>query len=230
MNYPAHLPIKSWALEDRPREKFLQRGKDALTDAELLAILIGSGTRELSAIDLARKVLEEMGGFHQLAKCSVKELTRIKGIGKVKALSIVAAFELSRRKSAINRTSVRLTSSQIIADLLIPRMEDLQQEVFHVLFINQNLKIVGEKQIFQGGVASTVIDVRLVIKEAVNYLASAIVLAHNHPSGSLQPSHADKAITQKVVEAARLFDIRVLDHLIISSMGYYSFADQGLMD
>ncbi len=227
--YPSH-PITAWALEDRPREKLLQRGVDALTDAELVAILLGSGTRSLSAIGLARLVLDEMGGLTGLSKSSVETLTKLKGIGPAKAIALVAVFELARRKTIVQERPVRITDSQSVARYLAPRMEDAEQELFYVLFLNRNNEIVAEQEMFRGGVASTVIDTKLVYREAMKHLASALIVAHNHPSGSLRPSQADQAITQKLIQAGKIFDISVLDHLIISRRGFYSFADSGEMN
>lgn len=229
MSVYATKPITGWALEDRPREKLLQRGVGALTDAEILAILIGSGTRSLSAIDLARKVLDEMGGLDGLVRCSVSRLTSVKGIGPAKAISIVSAFELARRRQLLEKKVFRITDSTAIAAYLQPKMEHLEREVFHVLFLNRNNELLAEETMFMGGVASTIIDPKLVFRGALQHLASAIIVAHNHPSGSLRPSNADREITRKLSKAGQLFDIMLLDHLIISHRGYYSFADAGEM-
>ncbi|MDP5170638.1 MAG: DNA repair protein RadC [Bacteroidia bacterium] len=222
-------PITNWALEDRPREKLMQRGVDALTDAELLAILIGSGTRSLSAIDLARLVLDKFSGLDGLARCSVKNLTKVKGIGPAKAIGIVAAFELARRKQLIETRVNRISDSSSVAKYLSPRMVDLDHEIFYVLFLNRNNEIIHEQALFRGGVTATVIDCKIVFREAVLHLASSIIVAHNHPSGNLQPSEADRRITRQLSDAGELFEIRVLDHLIISHRGFYSFADEGEM-
>jgi DNA repair protein RadC len=224
-----HQPITQWALEDRPREKMLQRGIDALTDAELLAIILGSGTRDLSAIGLARMVLKQVGSMAQLARCSVAELTTIKGIGPAKAIAIVATFEMGRRKGLAPNQVLRFTSSEVVANYLIPRMADLNQEVFYVLFLNRNNEVKAEKPFFRGGVSATVIDARLIFREAINQLASGLIFSHNHPSGNLTPSRADIDITRKLSQAGKLFDIKVLDHIIVSHRGYYSFADEGMM-
>jgi DNA repair protein RadC len=224
-----NLPIKAWAVEDRPREKLMQRGIEALTDAELIALLLATGTRNLSAIDLARNLLQETGGLHQLARCNVRELTRIKGIGKAKAIGLVAAFELGRRKNLNAQPEVKVTSSDIVADYLTPKLHDLNQEVFYVLFLNRNNIIKAEKMIFKGGVSATIIDPKLIFREAVHHLASAIIVAHNHPSGNLNPSKSDLETTRKLVEGGKLFDIHVLDHIIISNRGHYSFADHGMI-
>ena len=222
-------PITGWAIEDRPREKLLQRGVDALTDAEILATLLGAGTRTLSAIGLARKLLTEKGGLEGLARCQIASLTEIHGIGPAKAISIIASFELARRKQLVSHKSFRITESRSIARYLSPRLADLAQERFHVLFLNRNNELIAEETMFVGGVASTIIDPKVVFKAAIQHLASAIIVAHNHPSGSLRPSQADRDITKRLVKAGELFDIMVLDHLVISSRGYYSFADEGEM-
>ena len=222
-------PINRWAVEDRPREKLLQRGIGALTDAELIAILLSTGTKEYSAIDLGRNILTHTGGLQQLARSRVEELIKIKGIGKAKAVSLVAAFELGRRKAWREVQELQITQSDVAADYLIPLLSDFDQEVFHVLFLNRNNVLIAEKQIFKGGVSATVIDPKLVFKEAVNHLASSIIIAHNHPSGSLTPSRADIEITKKLSEGGKLFDIQLLDHLIVSGKGFYSFADNGML-
>ena len=227
--YPDHRPINTWAEEERPREKLLQRGVEALTNIELIALLLATGTRQRTATDLAREVLEASGGLQQLARISVSELMNIRGIGRAKALTLVAAFELGRRKDVIQDVDIRLSSSEVVAQYLLPRLRDKEQEVFYVLFLNRNNTLKAEKEFFRGGVSATVIDTRLIFKEAVHQLASALILAHNHPSGSLSPSQADIEVTRKLSEAGKIFDIQVLDHLIISTQGYYSFADHGMM-
>lgn len=223
------LPITQWAVEDRPREKLLQRGIDSLTDAELIAILLSTGTREASALDLARNLLQEFGDLPQLARGKVKELTRIKGIGTAKAIGLVAAFELGRRKSRQGQHRVKVSSSADAARYLCGKLEDREQEVFCVLFLNRNNEIKGEQILFQGGVAATIVDPKLVFKAALTELASSIIVAHNHPSGNLKASKADIAITRKLAVSGELLGIQLLDHLIISSQGYYSFADDGMM-
>ncbi|MEM7660049.1 MAG: DNA repair protein RadC [Bacteroidota bacterium] len=224
------LPITQWALEDRPREKLLQRGIDSLTNAELIAILLGTGTKELSALDLGRTLLKEFGGLSEVARANVKELTRIKGIGTAKAIGLVAAFEMGRRKSIELHTFPKIRSSAEVARYFCGKLEDRTQEIFCVLFLNRNHEIKGEKILFQGGVAATVVDPKIVFKEAVNELASAIIVAHNHPSGNLKASQADIDITRKLHAGGKLLGISLLDHLIISSRGYFSFADEGLLD
>lgn len=223
------IPIKDWALEDRPREKMLQKGVSACTNAELLAILLSSGTKDLSALDLARTMLNQVEGLSHLARASVAELTQFKGIGKAKALLLVAAFELGRRKHLHIHKPLKVSSSEGVAQYLRPLLSDLNQEAFYVLFLNRNNQIKAERMFFKGGVATTIIDPRLVFKEAVHQLASGIIVAHNHPSGNLTPSRADIESTKKLVAAGNIFDIHVLDHLIVSTTGYYSFLDNDLM-
>ncbi|MDX1907487.1 MAG: DNA repair protein RadC [Bacteroidia bacterium] len=227
--YYTNIPIRMWAAEDRPREKLMQRGIESLIDAELLAILFGTGTREQSALDLARSVLEDARGLPGLARATLQDLTQTKGIGPAKAISILAAFELGRRKSMVDHQVFRITRSEDAARYLMARMGDLDQEVFYVLFLNQNNEIKGEKAVFKGGIAATVVDTRVIFKEALSCLAAGVILAHNHPSGNLTPSEADRQITRKLHAAGQVLDIRVLDHLIISSRGFYSFADEGVM-
>ena len=221
------IPIKNWALEDRPREKLLQRGIEALTDAELIAILLSTGTREMSAIDLAREILTKTGDLNRLARAQVNELTQIKGIGKAKAISIQVAFELGRRKSSLISPIFRFTNSKDVADFVAPKLEDLDREVFYAIFLNRNNEVIADKEIFSGGVSATIIDPRIIFREAIHHLASGLIFAHNHPSGNLTPSQADINITEKLRKGGKVFDINVLDHLIISSRGYYSFADEG---
>ena len=221
------IPIKNWAVEDRPREKLLQRGIEALTDTELLAILLATGTKDRSAIDLARDILQTTNGLEQLARTQVNELVKIKGIGKAKAITIQVAFELGRRKLRNHSPKKRFSNSKDVANYVSPKLVDLGHEVFYAIFLNRNNEVIAEKEIFSGGVSATIIDPRIIFKEAINYLASGIIFAHNHPSGNLKPSQADIEITHKLKKGGKVFDINVLDHLIISGRGYYSFADEG---
>ena len=221
--------IKSLAEEDRPREKLLQRGIGSLTDAELIAIVLGSGTPEQSAIELARHILKERGDLAALARCGVQDLTHFRGIGPAKAISLVTAFELGRRKASLQPERFRIGSSADAARYLQPRLGDLPREVFYLLALNRNHEVIAEKELFQGGISATVIDPKLVFREALAHYAAAIVVAHNHPSGSLTPSRADVEITRKLVQGGKIFEMPVLDHLIVSHRGYFSFADEGLM-
>ncbi|MFP4488593.1 MAG: RadC family protein [Bacteroidales bacterium] len=225
------LKIKEWALEDRPREKLLYKGISSLSDAELLAILIGSGNNENSAVDLAREILKIAGNnLNRLGKLDVHDLVELKGIGTAKAINILAALELGRRrKSAEIIESAKIRSSNDVYTIFHPLLADLTHEEFWLLYLNRSNKILSRYKLSQGGISGTITDVRLLIKKAVELLASAVIICHNHPSGNLEPSEADTRITQKIKEAAGYFDISLLDHLIITDNGYYSYADNGML-
>ena len=224
-------PIKAWAKDDQPREKLLSKGAAALSNSELLAILIINGTRQKSAVELAQEVLQSgKNNLLELGKLSVKDLMRIKGIGEAKAVSIVAALELGRRRQAsASLEKPVVTSSADIATYLQTSLRDYRHEVFAVVFLNRANKINHFKIISEGGITGTVADPRIILKKALEEDAVSIILCHNHPSGSLRPSKADEELTYKIKEAAKYFDIKVLDHLIVSDDGYYSFADEGLL-
>lgn len=226
----SEIPIKMWAVEDRPREKMAKRGTDALTDAELLAILLGTGIalsgQKLSALDLARQLLSRHDGLAKLARCSVEELTQTQGIGPAKAISIIAAFELGRRKEMDVVMRKKLFSSKDAARYLCHKIGDQRQEVFYAIFLDVKHQIVGEKALFRGGVSATIVDIKLLIKEAIDRLASAIILAHNHPSGDVTPSKSDIKLTTNLREATKIFDITLVDHLIVTADQHYSFANQ----
>ena len=223
--------IKNWAKDDRPREKLLNNGSSILSNSELIAILINHGTREKSALELAQDVLRAgKDNLNELGKLSVKELMKIKGIGEAKAVSIVAALELGRRRqAAASREKEVITSSADVANYLQTILKDYKHEVFAVLFLNRSNKINHFEIISEGGITGTVADPRIILKKALEEDAVSLILSHNHPSGSLKPSKADEELTHKIKEAARYFDIKVLDHIIVSDDGYYSFADEGLM-
>jgi len=222
--------ILSWAEEDRPREKLMLKGKAALSDAELIAILIGSGTRELSAVDLSKLILQSVNNnLHELAKLSLKDLIKFKGIGEAKAISIAAALELGRRRKESEVIKKQKVGSSADAyDAIRPHLMDLSHEQFWVLLLNRANEIIRPVQISVGGVAGTIADPKMIFKSAIENLASAIILVHNHPSGNLTPSQADKDLTKKVKESGRLLDIPILDHLIFGDNGYFSFADEGI--
>lgn len=223
--------ILSWAEEDRPREKLLLKGKAALTDAELVAILIGSGTRDLSAVDLSKIILQKANNnLNELAKVSIKDLMKIKGIGEAKAISIAAALELGRRRkeSEVVRRP-RISSSRDAYEQIQPYLLDLPHEEFWLLLLNRANEVIRPVQVSQGGVSGTVADPKIIFKLAIECLASAIILAHNHPSGNLKPSEADKDLTRRLTSAGKLLEIPILDHLIFTDAGYLSFADEGLM-
>ena len=223
--------IKTWAKDDRPREKLLMKGPETLSDSELLAILIGHGTREKSALDLAKEILQlSKNNLAELGKLTVRDMMKIKGIGEVKAISIAAALEMGRRRQATGyRQKEIITSSADVARYLQSLLQDHQHEVFAVLFLNRANKINHFQIISEGGMTGTVADPRIILKKALEENAVSIILCHNHPSGSLKPSSADEELTQKIKEAARFFDIKVLDHLIVSEDGYFSFADEGIL-
>lgn len=226
-----NLRIKDWAPEDRPREKLLSKGIKSLTDAELLAILIGSGQKNESAVEVAKKVLNlTQNNLNELGKLSKKDFETIKGIGEAKAIILISALELGRRrKFSESREKYKINSSKDAFNFMQPFFEDLSYEEFWVIYMNRSNRITDQIKISQGGVSGTVIDVRIILKHAIEKLASNLIICHNHPSGNLQPSESDKQITNKLKEAAKFHDIQVLDHLIISDNSYYSFADEGIM-
>ncbi|MCZ2459618.1 MAG: DNA repair protein RadC [Chitinophagales bacterium] len=223
--------IKNWAKDERPREKLLSLGPEALSQSELLAILINHGSRDKTAVDLAKEILElGKGNLNELGKVSIKQLMTLNGIGEAKAVSIAAALELGRRRQATAALEKPvMTSSMDIADFLRPKLKDYRHEVFAVLFLNRANKLNLFKIVSEGGITGTVADPRIILKTALEENAVNIVLCHNHPSGSLKPSRADEELTRKIKEAARFFDITVLDHIIVSEDGYFSFADDGLL-
>ncbi|TAH02957.1 MAG: JAB domain-containing protein [Sphingobacteriales bacterium] len=223
--------IKQWAKDDRPREKLLSKTPSALSDSELLAILINNGTRQKTAVDLAKEVLKlGQNNLDELGRLSVKELMKIKGIGEAKAITIAAALELGRRRQASNfLEKPMLRQSRDVATYLQAQLKDYGHEVFGVIFLNRANKINQFEIISQGGITGTVADPRVILKKALEAEAVSMVLCHNHPSGSLKPSRADEELTHKIKEAARFLDIAVIDHIIVSNEGYYSFADEGLI-
>ncbi|MBK7710012.1 MAG: DNA repair protein RadC [Bacteroidales bacterium] len=225
------LKITDWAVEDRPREKLIQYGTSTLSDAELLGILISSGTKEKSAIDLGRELLARVNNnLTALGKLTIADLTKIHGIGNARAVTIAAALELGRRrKLAENPEVVQIKCSKDVADIFQPILSDLLHEEFWILFLNRSNRVINRMKLSQGGISGTVTDVRLAMKKAIEYLASGIIVCHNHTSGNLNPSESDSKITQKIKEAGNLLDIQLLDHLIISDKDYYSFADNGLI-
>ncbi len=225
------LKITDWAVEDRPREKLIQYGTAGLSDAELLGILISSGTKNKSAVDLGRELLAGVqNNLNSLGKLSIAEITKIHGIGNARAVTIAAALELGRRRKLAEIPDViQIKCSKDVADIFQPILSDLPHEEFWILFLNRSNKVISRMKLSQGGISGTVTDVRMVMKKAVECLASGIIVCHNHPSGNLNPSESDSKITQKIKEAGNLLDIQLLDHLIISDKDYYSFADNGLI-
>ena len=223
--------IKNWAADDRPREKMLSKGAGVLSNSELLAILINNGNKDKSAVELAKEVLK-LGedNLDELGKLSIKDLTKIKGIGEAKAITITAALELGRRRqSSLALEKIVVRNSYEIAAYLRTVLKDFQYEVFAVVFLNRANKVKHFEIISRGGITGTVADPRLILKKALEEGATSIVLTHNHPSGNLKPSKADEEITEKIKQAAGYFDIKVLDHIIVSDEGYYSFADEGII-
>jgi DNA repair protein RadC len=225
------VKITDWAVEDRPREKLYQKGTSSLSDAELLAILIGSGTRKRSAVDLGRELLLMVNNnLNSLGKLTISDLTKINGIGNARAITIAAALELGRRRKLAEVPEMpQIKCSKDVFDLLSPILSDLPHEEFWILFLNRSNKVINRMKLSQGGISGTVTDVRMVMKRAIEYLASGIIVCHNHPSGNLNPSESDTRITQKIKEAGNIMDIQLLDHLIISEKEYYSFADNGFL-
>lgn len=223
--------IQSWAEEDRPREKLMLKGKAALSDAELVAILIGMGTVDFSAVDVAKIVLSAAGNnLNELARMSVKDLMKVKGIGEAKAITIVSALELGRRRKEFESPRRRrITSAQDAYEEIKPYLLDKSHEEFWVLLLNRANEVLRPVQISSGGVAGTVADPKLIFKHALEQLASSIILFHNHPSGNLTPSQADKDLTKKLKEAGRMLDLPILDHLIFTDSSFFSFADEGIL-
>jgi len=223
--------IKDWALEDRPREKLLSKGITSLSNAELLAILVRSGGPDTSAVDLARQVLKQAGNnLQELGRKNVNDLVKHKGMGTVKAITIIAALELGRRRKRSElQEKIRISGSQDVYSLFQPLIADLSHEEFWVLILNRANRVIDNIRISQGGISGTVIDVRLILKNALDRLASSLVLCHNHPSGNLKPSDADIKITTKISEASRTMDIQLLDHIIIADNSYFSFSDEGII-
>jgi len=225
------LSIKEWAVEDRPREKMLSKGIRALTEAELIAILIGSGNMDESAVEVSRRIMSSVNNnLNELGKKTINDLQKFKGIGPAKAITIAAAMELGRRrKESEPDEKPKVVTSADCAAIFKPLLSDLPHEEFWVLLLNRNNLVIDKMLVSQGGLSGTVIDVRIILKMALDKLACSIILCHNHPSGNLIPSEADKDITKKIREAGKHMDIPVLDHLIIGNDSYFSFADEGLI-
>jgi len=225
------MKITDWAVEDRPREKLLQKGTSSLSDAELLAILISSGTKKKSAVDLGRELLGMVNNnLNNLGKLTISDLRKLHGIGPARAVTIAAALELGRRRKLAEVEDVlQIKCSKDVAEIFQPLLSDLSHEEFWILFLNRSNKVINKMKLSQGGISGTVTDVRMVMKKAIEYLASGIIVCHNHPSGNLNPSESDSKITQKIKDAGNLMDIQLLDHIIISEKDYYSFADNGLL-
>lgn len=225
-----NFPIKNWAEDDKPREKLMLKGRAALSDAELIAILIGSGSRNESAVGLSKRILSNIGNnLNTLGKLSLKQLMEFKGIGEAKAIAIIAALELGRRRRNEETVELqRITSSKAVFEIMRPILGELLHEEFWVLYLNNSNKIIHKSQLSKGGITGTIVDVRLIFKTALEHNATSVILSHNHPSGKLQASDADKEITKKLKQAGEHLDVKVLDHVIITENGYLSFQDEGI--
>lgn len=225
------MSIKSLAEDDRPREKFLLKGKASVSDSELLAIIMGSGNREESAVELARRILNSVeNNWHRLSQLSIKDLMKFKGVGEAKAISIATALEIGNRKSqqeVLERQQI--SSSKDVFEVLQPHLSDLSTEEFWVVFLNHQNKILYKTCLFRGGIASSVADVRVIFKTALEHFSTRIIVAHNHPAGSLKPSQEDINITKKIDEAGKLLEIELLDHIIIVQNKFYSFKEEGIL-
>ncbi len=230
-DYNNSLTIKHWSVDDRPREKLVIKGKIALSDAELVAILIGSGNREESAVELSKRILNTINNnLNELGKLSVEDLVKFKGIGEAKAISIITALELGRRRNleeALEKP--KITGSRSVFEVMQPILGELQHEEFWILYLNNANKIKLKFQMSKGGITGTLVDSRLVFKRALEISATGIILSHNHPSGSIKPSSSDISLTKKLKKGGELLDINVLDHVIITEKDYFSFADNSMM-
>ena len=224
------FPITNWSEDDKPREKLMLKGKSALSDAELIAILIGSGSRSESAVDLSKRILASVdNNLNALGKLSISQLMTFKGIGEAKAISIIAALELGRRRRSEDAVELKkVTSSKVIFEIMQPIIGELPHEEFWIIYMNNSNKVISKSQLSKGGITGTLVDVRIVFKTALEMGATALILCHNHPSGTLVPSEADKQITRKLKLAGESLEIKVLDHLIITEASYFSFADEGI--
>lgn len=223
--------IKSWAEDDRPREKLQLKGKAALSDAELIAILLGSGSRNETAVELAKKILLSANhDLNRLGKLSIEELTQFKGVGTAKAINIITALEVGKRRRLSQAEALpRVTNSADLYELIQPILGDLPHEEFWVIFLNNHNRVLAKKCISKGGLTGTMADTRLIFKEALLLNSTSIVLVHNHPSGNLKPSRPDQLLTKKLKDAGQVMDVPVLDHIIVTDVHYFSFADEGLM-
>lgn len=221
--------IKNWAEDDRPREKLILKGRSVLSDAELLAIILGSGSRELSALELAKQLLHESGNdLSRFSKLNLNELCKFKGVGEAKAVGIIAALELGRRRKETEKAkTIKITSSQQVYSHMKSYLLDLQHEEFYALLLNRANALIRTEQISIGGMSGTVADGKVIFKKAIEHNAHGIILVHNHPSGQLKPSENDNSLTRKMIEFGKYIDLPVLDHLIFTDNGYYSFADEG---
>ena len=228
---PSSFSIKNWSQDDQPREKLRDKGRAALSDAELVAILIGSGSRNESAVALCKRILASVdNNLSELGKLSIKQLMDFKGIGEAKAITITAALELGRRRRGEDALEKKkITSSASVFELMQPIIGELPHEEFWIIYLNNSNKVLHKDQLSKGGITGTLVDVRLALKNALEVGSTGIILAHNHPSGTLKPSEADKQLTYKLKTAGESLDIKVLDHLIITEKAYFSFADENII-
>ncbi|MBU2947558.1 RadC family protein [Zobellia uliginosa] len=228
---PTSFSIKNWSDDDKPREKLVHKGRSVLSDAELIAILIGSGSRDESAVELGKRILASANNnLNELGKLSIKQLMTFKGIGEAKAVTIAAALEMGRRRRGEEAQKIsKINSSKDAFDILQPRIGELQHEEFWILYLSNANKVLYSAQLSKGGLTGTLVDVRIVMRQALEQGAVGLILSHNHPSGTLRPSEEDRKVTQKLKRAAAALDIKVLDHLIITQNDYYSFADEGIL-
>jgi DNA repair protein RadC len=230
-NYQNKIGIKSWAEEDRPREKLSSQGRRALTDAELIAILIGSGSRNETAVELSKRILHHYDNdLNKLGKASISELSNFKGIGEAKAISIIAALEIGRRRNDFEtKAPDTVLSSRDAYNIMRRMLVDLNHEEFWIMLMGRSQKVLGKELVSKGGLSETVVDPKVIFRLALQHQASGIIMIHNHPSGSLKPSQNDIHLTKKIADAGRMLDIKILDHVIISDQGFYSFADEGVI-
>ena len=228
---PSSFSIKNWSQDDQPREKLRDKGKSSLSDAELIAILLGSGSKDESAVALSQRILASVDfNLSELGKLSIKQLTGFKGIGEAKAIAIVAAMELGRRRRGEEALEKQKISSSVsVFELMQPIIGELPHEEFWIIYVNNSNKVIQKQLLSKGGITGTLVDVRLVLKNALELGATGIILVHNHPSGTLKPSESDKQLTKKLKIASESLDIKVLDHLIVTERAYYSFADENLL-
>ena len=219
--------IKTWSLDDRPREKLIEKGAQSLSNAELLAIILGSGSKDESAVDLAKRILNfAHNSLSDIGRLGIEDLMQFKGVGEAKAVALCSAFEVARRRKEEIVDKVRITSAKDVYSLISPFVSDLNHEEFWVLYLNRANIVLRKEKVSSGGISGTVVDQKMILKKALLNLSSSIILVHNHPSGNLKPSLADKKVTQKMKSACELLEINLLDHLIIAGNAYYSFADE----
>ena len=222
--------IKNWALEDRPREKYVSKGMNSLTDAELFAILLGSGYKDKTALDLSKEMLRSVSNnLDDFARLTIKDLMKFKGVGEVKAITLQVAFEIARRRKLSENIIEYIKISHDVFELLGPKLSDLSVEEFHIILMNRKNKILSIHKISEGGTTGTVVDAKIIFKKAIDHLASSMILVHNHPSGNKLPSAADMEITKKIKSFGELIDLTILDHIIIANDNYFSFADENII-